>query len=164
MTKHDLAESEQAKPDLLQPVAHATPGFSSGYINGIVYDPIYIQVTYVNLYVGWVWQSPGTCVTSGSYSQYLTDYYYTGWVLDYNGPMEYTNCNGVVNYTYAQFLNPIFCYEITGGIGSTTYVDYWPIQLQGWQDGTLYGNFSWIIGGGCSTLLSPTYQINRSVN
>jgi len=136
----------------------ASPQFSSGYINGIVYDLIKIQVTYVNLYVGWVWTQTGTCVTNGSYSQYLTDYWPTGWFLASNSPSEYTNCNGVVNYTYALFDNPTFCAQ------TPTLVYYWPIQVQGWQDGTLYGNFNWIIGGLCTGLLTPAYQLNRSVN
>jgi len=159
----ELRKGQDAEPDLAKAGPRATPGFSSGYMNGIVYDPLYIQVTYVDLYVGWVWQNTGTCVTNGSYSQYLTDYSYTGWFLAYNGPTEYTNCNGVVNYTYAEFINGVFCSTLTG-LNSTTYVYYWPIQVQGWQDGTLYGNFSWTLEGGCIAFLTPAYQLNRSVN
>lgn len=147
------------------PLATGQPQFSSGYINGIVYDPVNIQVTYVNLYTGWVWTNTGVCVTNGSYSQYLTDYWPSGWFLASNQPTEYTNCNGSVNYTYALFGNQLFCAAIYGPYTLPTYVYYWPIQIQGWQDGTLYGNFAWIIGGSqCSAWLTPTYQLNRSVN
>lgn len=135
-----------------------SPVFSSGYINGIVYDPIKLQVTYVNLYAGWVWAQTGTCVTNASYSQFLTELYASGWFLASNQPSEYTNCNGVVNYTYALFMNLNFCAD------TPTLVYYWPIQSQGWQDGTLYGNFAWQMNGLCIGLLTPAYQLNRSVN
>jgi hypothetical protein len=115
---------------------NGSPQFSSGYINGIVSDPIGIQVTYVNLYTGWVWTQTGVCVTNGSYSQYLTDYAPTGWYLAENDPTMYTNCNGSVNYTYALFVNSPFCMAIFGPTTPAT-VNYWPIQIQGWQDGTL---------------------------
>jgi hypothetical protein len=95
----------------------------------------------------------------------VTAYYYTGWLVAYDSPTQYTNCNGTVNYSYTSFQNPVFCSAIYGVYEPTTFVYYWPIQLQGWQDGTLYGNFAWIIGGSqCSSWLYPAYQLNRSVN
>jgi hypothetical protein len=145
---------------------NGSPQFSSGYVNGIVTDPVGIQVTYINLYTGWVWTGPGVCVTNGSYSRYVTDYWPTSWYVAYDSPTQYTNCNGSVNYTYTQFNNPLFCVAATGNpFAGTTYVYYWPLQVQGWQDGSLYGNFAWQLGGSiCSYLLTPRFQLARSVN
>lgn len=140
------------------------PQFSSGYINGIVLDPANLEVTFLNLYTGWVWTQPGTCVTNGSNSRYVTDLWQTGWYVYSDSPTWYTNCNGSVNYSYTEFANVAFCYVVYGTY-VPTWVYYWPIQLQGWQNGSLYGNFYWMIGGSqCSSWLKPTYQMNRLVN
>jgi hypothetical protein len=48
-----------------------------------------------------------------------------------------------VNYSYTLFENFLFCTAIYGIYEPTTLVYYWPIQVQGWQDGSLYVNFAW---------------------
>jgi len=141
--------------------------FSSGQMAGIVKDPVGIQMTYMSQYVGWLWTQPGTCVQASGFSKYITDFFYDGWFLYSDSPTQYANCNGTVMYDYALFENFAFCalYYPPPSLVPPTQVYYWPQQVQGWQDGTLYGNFSWIIGGAiCSSLLTPSYQLVRLVN
>lgn len=140
--------------------------FSSGSMVGWVTDPINLQMTYLSQYVGWNWAGFGNCVTPSGYSRYVTYFWYDGWMLTYNTYSQYYDCNGTVQYEYDLFQNYPFCAAFyPPGLAPPTNVYYWPQQIQGWQDGTLYGNFYWIIGGAiCSNLLTPHYQLQRIVN
>lgn len=118
--------------------------FSSGQMAGIVKDPVGLQMTYISQYVGWLWTQTGTCVQASGFSKYITEFWQDGWFLAGDAPTaQYADCNGTVMYDYATFMNYPFCvaYYYPGPYYPPTMVQYWPQQVQGWQDGVLFGNF-----------------------
>jgi hypothetical protein len=117
--------------------ADAQQQFSSGYMAGIVTDPVGIQMTYVSQYVGWLWTQTGTCVQASGFAKYITDFYYDGWFLAFDNPAaQYANCNGTVMYDYALFMNYPFCSIFYPGYPLPPLLPMFTIGLNRFRAGT----------------------------
>ncbi|SPF47340.1 hypothetical protein SBA4_3680009 [Candidatus Sulfopaludibacter sp. SbA4] len=93
----------------------------------------------------------------------------TSWFLYSDAPDDYSYCTddgmgGYIedNYTaivdYVTFENPVFCFL------TTTWVDYYPQEVDGNSDGSMDGWYdSYIFGSPCSGWLSPqAMQLHRN--
>jgi hypothetical protein len=138
--------------------------FTGGVMSGYVTDPppFMWNMTLLNQYIGWQYDYVN-CIQPAGYSRYFGVRWESGWVAAYDTYSQFYGCNATGQVEYAMGMNTAFCSPVYyPGQAPVVYVQHWPQEVQGFQNGQLYGHFHWTIGGAaCSALLTPRYVLSR---